>query len=62
MKFNRTGAYLGLAAAILFGVSTPLAKSLLREVDTGLLAVLLYLGAGFVLGFLLLFRRMRAQR
>lgn len=57
MNSIRTGAYLGLAAALLFGASTPLAKSLLHEVDPGLLAGLLYLGAGFGLGGLQFGRR-----
>lgn len=61
LKPNRTGAYLGLAAALLFGASTPLAKALLQEVDPGLLAGLLYLGAGIGLGALGLVRRMSGQ-
>ncbi len=39
-----------LAAALLFGVSTPLAKQLLRETPPLLLAGLLYLGSGLGLG------------
>jgi drug/metabolite transporter (DMT)-like permease len=39
------GALLGLAAATLFGLSTPIAKLLLREATPSLLAGLLYLGA-----------------
>ena len=41
----RRGAILGLAAAALFGLSTPLAKVLLGSVSPILLAGLLYLGA-----------------
>ena len=41
-----TGALFGLAAAALFGASTPLAKLLLGAVDPWLLAGLLYLGSG----------------
>ena len=41
----RRGAILGLAAAALFGLSTPLAKMLLGSVSPVLLAGLLYLGA-----------------
>ena len=36
----------GLAAALLFGASTPLAKQLLRDTSPMLLAGLLYLGSG----------------
>lgn len=49
------GAACGLAAAILFGLSSPLAKLLLRESDPVPLAALLYLGAGIGL---LLFERL----
>lgn len=41
-----TGAAYGLGAAVLFGVSTPLAKALLGSVDPWLLASFLYLGSG----------------
>ena len=41
-----TGAFYGLASAVLFGASTPLAKLLLGAVDPWLLAGLLYLGSG----------------
>lgn len=44
------GVLLGLASAVLFGASTPLAKLLLGEVDPWLLAGLLYLGSGIGLG------------
>ena len=40
------GVAFGVAAAILFGLSSPLAKLLLKESDPLLLAALLYLGAG----------------
>jgi drug/metabolite transporter (DMT)-like permease len=40
------GILLALASAVLFGVSTPLAKLLLDSVDPWLMAGLLYLGAG----------------
>jgi drug/metabolite transporter (DMT)-like permease len=46
-----------LTAALLFGASTPLAKSLVGSVSPLLLAGLLYLGSGFGLGLLLLLRR-----
>lgn len=41
------GAAYGLASAALFGVSTPLAKLMLGQIDPWLLAALLYLGSGF---------------
>jgi drug/metabolite transporter (DMT)-like permease len=57
----RRGTALGLMAAILFGLSTPLAKLLLPESGAIMLAALLYLGAG---GGLLAFgsARYRAAR
>src|SRR6266498_2275128 len=42
----RRGPLLALAAALLFGVSTPIAKLLLGRTDPVLLASLLYLGSG----------------
>lgn len=39
-----------LTAAALFGASTPLAKTLLRDLHPVLLAGLLYLGSGIGLG------------
>lgn len=42
----RTGPALALGAAVLFGLSTPAAKSLVGTVDPWLLAGLLYLGSG----------------
>lgn len=46
-----------LAAAVLFGASTPIAKVLLAQADPRLLAGLLYLGAGVGLGLWRLGRR-----
>ena len=40
------GIRLALLAALLFGVSTPLAKALLAEITPQILAGLLYLGSG----------------
>jgi drug/metabolite transporter (DMT)-like permease len=48
-----------LAAALLFGASTPLAKLLVGNMPPLLLAGLLYLGSGLGLGALLLLRRAR---
>ncbi|PWV61098.1 DMT family transporter [Plasticicumulans acidivorans] len=48
-----------LGAAVLFGLSTPLAKTLLAELPPTLLAGLLYLGAGIGLALL---RRLRPSR
>jgi drug/metabolite transporter (DMT)-like permease len=47
-----------LAAALLFGASTPLAKMLVGSVTPLLLAGLLYLGSGLGLGLLLVIRRL----
>lgn len=50
-----------LAAALLFGASTPLAKLLVGDVPALLLAGLLYLGSGLGLTLLLVFRWMRER-
>ena len=61
---NFRGGMYGLAAAALFGVSSPLAKLLLPEAGPLLIAGLLYLGAGLgLLAFEVLFyRRSEASR
>src|SRR5690349_19155350 len=43
------GAFYGLAAAALFGLSAPIAKRLLGSMSPQILAGLLYLGAGLAL-------------
>src|SRR5258706_9292031 len=43
---HRPGVSAALAAALLFGAGTPLAKQLLQSVSPWLLAGLLYLGSG----------------
>lgn len=53
----KRGIVAALAAALLFGASTPLAKLLLGETSPWLLAGLLYLGSGLGLALLLPFRR-----
>lgn len=45
MRRNRSGYAVGLAAALLFGLSAPAAKLLLDDISPQLLAGLLYLGA-----------------
>lgn len=60
-----TGVQAGLAAAVLFGAGTPLAKILLGSVSPWLLAGLLYLGSGVGLGLYRVIRRpgrVRLQR
>jgi len=54
---HEPGVIAALTAAFLFGASTPLAKWLLRHIDSWLLAGLLYLGSGLGLGVYLLIRR-----
>ena len=49
MSRSTRGALVGVAAAALFGASTPLAKRLVGDVSPQLLAGLLYLGAAGVL-------------
>ena len=51
-----------LAAAALFGVSTPIAKRLVGDIDPLLLAGLLYAGSGTGLGIVVAVRRMLAAR
>jgi drug/metabolite transporter (DMT)-like permease len=56
VRSGRTGIATALAAATLFGLSTPLAKGLLADVSPQVLAGLLYLGSGLGLGLFWLFR------
>jgi drug/metabolite transporter (DMT)-like permease len=56
------GALASLAAALLFGAGTPLAKLLLSETGPWLLAALLYLGSGLGLALLRLLRGAPAVR
>ena len=56
------GVVLALAAALLFGVSAPFAKLLLRGAAPQLLAGVLYLGSGLGLGAVWLARRRRQSR
>ncbi|GAA0297029.1 DMT family transporter [Sphingomonas oligophenolica] len=53
----RRGGLLAIAAALLFGLSTPAAKLIVGSVDPLLLAGLLYLGSGLGLTLFRLFRR-----
>lgn len=46
-----------ILAAVLFGASTPLSKLLLGEIDSIVLAALLYLGSGVGIGVLLISRK-----
>jgi drug/metabolite transporter (DMT)-like permease len=55
MKFDR-GIAAALGAAVLFGLSTPVAKTLAGEVPPLLLAGLLYLGSGLGLAVVLVLR------
>lgn len=56
-KKLQRGVLAALAAAALFGASTPLAKLLLAQVSPWLLAALLYLGSGIGLWIVRVFRR-----
>ena len=53
---SRKGILGALAAAMLFGASTPIAKILIGEIPPVLLAGLLYAGSGIGLGLGLLLR------
>jgi drug/metabolite transporter (DMT)-like permease len=55
MKLDR-GILAALGAAALFGLSTPIAKTLVGEISPLLLAGLLYAGSGVGLGILLAVR------
>ena len=55
------GILQALAAAALFGISTPLAKTLLGSMPPLLLAGLLYAGSGIGLSVWMLLRRLRGQ-
>ena len=57
-----SGIPAALAAALLFGAATPLAKLLLGRLDPWLLAGILYLGSGIGLGLVRLFRTEHAAR
>ncbi|MBI3126648.1 MAG: DMT family transporter [Candidatus Tectomicrobia bacterium] len=57
---ERKGVSFAVGAALLFGLSTPLAKILLGSVSPHLLAGLFYLGSGIGLGMVLLGRTMRS--
>ena len=52
------GILSALAAAVLFGASTPIAKTLVGEIPPVLLAGLLYAGSGLGLALGLLLRRL----
>lgn len=55
------GVPLALAAALLFGASTPLSKLLLNDISPLLLAGVLYFGAGIGLTFLLALRALNGK-
>ena len=58
MRFDK-GIASALGAAVLFGASTPIAKTLVGEVPPVLLAGLLYAGSGLGLAVGLVVRRTR---
>ncbi len=57
--YARRGVGLALAAALLFGLSTPFAKGLVGTIRPQLLAGLLYIGSGTGLGLFWLVRRVQ---
>ena len=61
MQASRRGIGLALAAAVLFGASTPFAKLLLAAAAPQLLAGLLYAGSGVGVGIVWLRRRRAAE-
>ncbi len=56
-SLRNSGVQAALAAAVLFGAGTPIAKLLLTDVSPWMLAGLLYLGSGIGLGLYRLVRR-----
>lgn len=58
----RRGGLLAIAAAVLFGLSTPAAKAIVGNVQPLLLAGLLYLGSGIGLGIVILLGHRRGVR
>jgi hypothetical protein len=59
---SAAGIRLALFAAVLFGLSTPLAKELLVGATPQVVAGLLYLGSGVGLGLWWFARRIRSRR
>lgn len=57
-RLGKTGILAALASAILFGASTPFAKSLLVDLEPLALAGVLYLGAGIGLTILTAINRL----
>jgi hypothetical protein len=57
MSLRRPGMQAGLAAAVLFGAATPVAKILLGSVSPWMLAGLPYAGSGLDLGQVRIIRR-----
>ncbi|MGZ5371134.1 hypothetical protein [Aeromicrobium sp.] len=55
--FSNTGVRAGIAAALLFGAGTPVAKLLLDDISPWLLAGILYTGSGLGLGLYRVVRR-----
>ncbi len=55
------GVSCALAAAVLFGASTPFAKKLLPQIDTWLMAGILYLGSGIGLSAAKILSRLRTS-
>ena len=61
MNSNRQGIAYAIAAAALFGASTPMAKALLGTMQPVLLAGLLYAGSGVGLGLWIALRNVRGR-
>ena len=62
VRLSHTGVVAALSAAVLFGISTPLAKFLLGDVSPWLLAGLFYIGAGLGLSVLRIIRTQSTPR
>lgn len=56
------GPFFAVTAAVLFGLSSPLAKVLIGSIDPWLLAGILYLGSGFGMGLIQLVRTFASKK
>lgn len=56
------GPFFAVTAAVLFGLSSPLAKALIGSIDPWLLAGILYLGSGFGMAIIQLIRTFGSQK
>ena len=56
-KSVKYGIFLALLSAVLYALSTPFSKILLEKIPSAMMAGLLYIGAGFGMGFIAVLRK-----